>query len=97
MRLWQVWWHNLVYLTQYNPPQFIEVLMLLLGMPLLLLWAITGRWPYLVLCLSYVMGSSASMLVREAIFPSSRLLLTQLVAILLLALGFYTLIDLVLL
>ncbi|MGC9527269.1 MAG: hypothetical protein ACP5D7_17185 [Limnospira sp.] len=97
MRLWQTCWQNLVYSTRYNPPQFIEVVMLMLSMLLLMVWSLTGQWPYLVLCLSYVIGSSTSMLIREAIFPSSHFQLTQWVAILLLIMGFYTLMDLVIL
>jgi hypothetical protein len=70
--------------------------MLLLGILLLFLWTLTDQWPYLVLCLSYVAGSSTSMLIREALIPSPHLQLTQAMAILLLILSAYTLIDLVL-
>ncbi|VXD13416.1 conserved membrane hypothetical protein [Planktothrix serta PCC 8927] len=95
MRSWRIWWQTLVFSTQYNPPQFVEVLMLLLGILLLFLWTLTDQWPYLVLCLSYVVGSSTSMLIREALIPSPHLQLTQALAILLLMLSVYTLIDLV--
>lgn len=69
--------------------------MLFLGTFLLLIWTFTDQWPYLVLSLSYVAGSSTSMLIREALIPSPHLKLTQGMAILLLILSIYTLIDLV--
>lgn len=31
IRRWNFWWQTLVLSTQYNPPQFIELLMLMLG------------------------------------------------------------------
>ncbi|MBD2483901.1 hypothetical protein [Planktothrix sp. FACHB-1365] len=95
MRSWRFWWQTFVFSTQYNPPQFVEVLMLLLGIFLLFLWSLTAQWPYLVLSLSYVAGSSTSMLIREALTPSPHLQLTQGLAIVLLILSAYTLIDLV--
>ncbi len=95
MRSWH-WWQNIVASSQYNPPQFIEMVMLLLAIVLLFSWSITGNWPYLVLCLSYVVGSSSSMLVREAIAPSRRLQLTTIIAGLLFIMGVYILADFIL-
>lgn len=92
MRSW-LWWQTFVASTQYNPPQFVEMVMLLLAILLLLFWSVTGSWPYLVLCLSYIVGSSSSMLVREAIAPSRRLQLTTVIAGLLLMMGIYILAD----
>ncbi len=68
--------------------------MLLLGTFLILIWSLTNQWPYLVLSLSYVVGASTSMLIREALVPSPHLQLTQGMAIILLILSVYTLIDL---
>lgn len=96
MRLWRSWWQTLVLSTQYNPPQFIEVIMLLLAMALLGFWSVTGDLPYLVLCLSYVLGSSISMLVREAIIPSTDFHITQVLSVLLLYISVIILIDLML-
>ena len=93
MRQLQSWWQNLVYSTQSNPPQFVEMVMLLLAILLLFSWSLTRSWPYLVLCLSYVVGSSSSMLVREAIAPSRQLQLTTIIAIVLLMMSVYTLAD----
>ncbi len=70
--------------------------MLMLAMILLGFWSGTSQWPYLVLCLSYVVGSSSSMLIREAITPSRRFHLTHVLAVLLLLISIYILIDLVL-
>ncbi|MEB3283578.1 MAG: hypothetical protein VKK42_32115 [Lyngbya sp.] len=96
MRLWQYWWQTLVLSTQYNPPQFIEVIMLMLAMILLGFWSLTGDVPYLVLCLSYVLGSSISMLVREAMIPSTRFHITQVLSVLLLFISLFILIELML-
>ncbi|MGB3404070.1 MAG: hypothetical protein WBA77_15410 [Microcoleaceae cyanobacterium] len=92
MRSWH-WWQTLVASTQYNPPQFIEMVMLILAIFLLFSWSITGSWPYLVLCLSYVVGSSSSMLIREVIAPPHRFQPTTIIAILLLLMGIYILVD----
>lgn len=70
--------------------------MLMLAIILLGCWTMTGDAPFLVLCLSYVAGSSTSMLVREAITPSSRFHITQVIAVILLLISIYTLIDLIL-
>ncbi|NJK38569.1 MAG: hypothetical protein HC825_07810 [Oscillatoriales cyanobacterium RM1_1_9] len=89
------WWQNLVYLMRHYPPQFVEVVMLLLAIILLLFWSATGSWTFLVLCLSYAAGSSMAMLVREAMFPPPQFQATQAVAILLLLMSLCTLADLV--
>jgi len=72
MRIWHFWLNTLILSSQYNPPRFVELLMLLLAIGLLGIWGITPYWPYLVLSLSFVIGSSVSILVREAIAPSPR-------------------------
>jgi hypothetical protein len=95
MRRWHFWWQTLVLSTQYNPPQFVEALMLMLGFFLLLIWIWNEKWPYLVLSMSYVAGSSTSMLIREAMIPSPTLQLTQKMAILLLIVSIYMIIDLI--
>ncbi len=69
MRLWQFWWQSLVLSSQQNPPRFVEAMMLVLAIALLLvlllIWRSTDQWPYLVLSLSYGIGASVSILVRE--------------------------------
>ncbi len=71
MRIWQFWWRTLVFSTQYNPPVFVEQVMVLLTMALLLIWGFTPHWPYLVLSSSLAIGAAGSMWVRESIVPSS--------------------------
>jgi hypothetical protein len=70
MRIWEFWWRTLVFSTQYNPPVFVELVMLLLTMALLLIWGFFPDWPYLVLSSSLAIGAAGSMWVRESIIPS---------------------------
>lgn len=72
MRLWNFWWRSLVFTTQYNPPESIERLMILLTMALGLQWGLFDGWPYLVLSSSFAIGAAVSMWVRETLMPSSR-------------------------
>ncbi|GAC1463159.1 MAG: hypothetical protein NVS2B14_11100 [Chamaesiphon sp.] len=96
MRLWQIWWRSVVVSSQYYSPRLIELVMLLLAMALLVIWGSTGtyKWPYLVLSLSYVIGASVSILVRESLIPSPRPRLTQVTAVLLLIISLYSFADL---
>ena len=82
--------------NQDNPPRSIEMVMLLLAIALLGIWGKTEQWPYLVLSLSYAIGSSTSLLIRESFFPSSqpRLTLPQIAAIVLLIVSIYGFTDL---
>lgn len=89
MRPWHFWWRTLIFSTQYNPPQFIELVMLLLAMVLLTIWGITQAWQCLVLGLSYLIGVSMSILVREALIPSQQMRINQVMAVLLLAMSVY--------
>ncbi|EAW37960.1 hypothetical protein L8106_06035 [Lyngbya sp. PCC 8106] len=70
--------------------------MLILAIILLGFWSLTGEIPYLVLCLSYVAGSSTSMLVREAIIPSTHFNIAPLLAVLLLYISLFMFIELML-
>lgn len=71
-RLVQFWSNTLIRSSQSNPPVFIEGLMLLLAMAFLPLWLFAQKWPYLLLCCSYILGASMSIFVRESILPSSQ-------------------------
>ena len=95
MRTWRFWLNTLILSSQYNPPRFVELLMLLLALTLLGIWSITPNWPYLVLSLSFVIGASISILVREAIAPSPQMRATQVTAVLLLIVSIYGFADLV--
>ena len=95
MTIWRFWVHTLIWSSQYNPPRFVESLMLLLAIALLAIWQLTPSWPYIALSLSYIVGASASILVREAIAPSPQMRVTQVTAMLLLLISIYGFFDLI--
>lgn len=95
IRLWRFWCNTLIFSTQYNPPRFVEMLMLLLAFALLGVWHLSPKWQYLTLALSYVVGASVSILVREAIAPSHQPHATQVTALLLLIVSIYGFADLI--
>jgi predicted neutral ceramidase superfamily lipid hydrolase len=102
MRIWNFWVNTLILSSQYNPPRFIELLMLTLAIAMLIIATITPEKPYLVLGLSFVTGASISILVREAISttnhshpPSSQRLITILTSLLLLGISIYGFVDLI--
>jgi hypothetical protein len=94
MRIWHFWVNNFILASQYNPPRFVELLMLMLAIAMLAIATIVPDRPYLVLGLSFVVGASISILVREAITPSPQMRITQLTALLLLLISFYGFADL---
>ncbi|MCC5607038.1 hypothetical protein LC612_09625 [Nostoc sp. CHAB 5834] len=94
MRFWSFWFNSFVLSSQYNPPRFVELLMLLLAIALLAIASILPDRPYLILGLSLVVGASISILVREAIAPSPQTRITQLTASLLLIISLYSFADL---
>lgn len=69
--------------------------MLLLAIAMLAIGSILPDRPYLILCLSLLVGSSISILVREAIAPSPQTRVTQLTASLLLIISLYGFADLI--
>ncbi|MEH2404634.1 hypothetical protein [Nostoc sp.] len=89
MRFWSFWFNSFVLSSQYNPPRFVELLMLLLAIAMLAIATILPDRPYLILGLSLVVGASISILVREAIAPSPQMRITQLTASLLLIISLY--------
>lgn len=97
MRPWQYWLDTLILSTQHNPPRFVELVMLTLAIILLGLGSVTLQWQYLTLSLSYLIGSSFSILVRESLDPRSQFQLTHLTALLLLILiiSFYSFAELI--
>lgn len=95
MAIWRFWFHTFMWSSQYNPPRFVESLMLLLAIALLGIWQITPSWPYLALSLSFIVGASLSILVREAIAPSPQIRATQVTAVLLLIISIYGFVDLI--
>ncbi len=95
MRLWHFWLNTLVLAGQYNPPRFVELLMLTLAIAMLGIATILPDRPYLVLGLSLVVGASISILVREAIAPTHQSRVTKFTALLLLSISFYGFVDLI--
>lgn len=94
MRLWNFWLNSFILASQYNPPRFVELLMLMVAIAMLIVAIILPDRPYLVLGLSLVVGASISILVREAIAPSPQTKVTRLTALLLLFISFYGFADL---
>ncbi|ADI64966.1 conserved hypothetical protein ['Nostoc azollae' 0708] len=66
MRLWNSYVNTLILSSQYNPPRFIELLVLTLAIAMLIIATLVPEEPYLVVGLSFVVGSSISILVQEA-------------------------------
>jgi hypothetical protein len=81
----------------------VELLMLTLAIAMLTVSTIVPDKPYIILGLSFVIGASTSILVREAISPNghnhtilTQQRLTQLTALLLLGISIYGFADLIL-
>ncbi|OUL35195.1 hypothetical protein BV372_11750 [Nostoc sp. T09] len=94
MRYWHFWLNSFILSSQYNPPRFVELLMLMLAIAMLGIATIMPDRPYMVLGLSLVVGASISILVREAIAPSPQTKITQLTALILLFISLYGFADL---
>ncbi|HEY9798879.1 MAG TPA: hypothetical protein V6D25_00860 [Leptolyngbyaceae cyanobacterium] len=94
MRYWNSWLNSLILASQYNPPRFVELLMLVLAIAMLSIATILPDKPYMVLGLSFVVGSSISILVREAIAPSPEQKVARLTALLALFISLYGFADL---
>ena len=67
--------------------------MLSLAMGLLGIWGKTEQWPYLVLSLSFVIGASTSVIIRESFSPSQTRF-TRMTAVVLLVISVCGFIDL---
>ncbi len=89
------WWNTLILACEQNPPQFVELVMLLLAVILLGTWLMTPHWSYLVLAWSYVVGVSASMWVRSHLSPTHQTRATQVSALVLLLLSIYGFADVI--
>lgn len=78
-------WQNIILFIQSEPPRLIELIMLSLTIILGLCWLTNYHWPYLVLSVSYAVGSATSIWIRELISPSSHIRLTIATGVLLLS------------
>jgi len=70
MRQFQSWLRAVAIASRQDPPRFVELIMLCLSLFALLAWSFWESSYFLVLCVSYILGSSMSILVRETIAPS---------------------------
>ncbi len=96
MRSWRFWFNSLIFASQHNPPRAIELLMLVLAIAMLILSTFApDSPPYIVLGLSFVVGASSSILIREELAPSHQKRITQFTALLLLLIGIYGFADLI--
>ncbi|BAY12092.1 hypothetical protein [Calothrix sp. NIES-2098] len=94
MRFWHFWLNSFILSSQYNPPRFVELLMLTVAIAMLGIATLSPDRPYMILGLSLVVGASISILVREAIAPSPQTRITQLTALILLFISLYGFADL---
>jgi hypothetical protein len=102
MRTWNFWLNSLILSSQYHPPRFVELLMLTLAIALLAISIIVPDRPYIILGLSFVVGASTSILVREAMSPHghsptvfTQQRITQVTALVLLGISIYGFADLI--
>jgi hypothetical protein len=94
MRSLRFWFHTFILASQYNPPRFIELLMLIIAIASIGVSILLPKdKAYMVLGLSLVFGSAISILVREAIIPSHENRATQITAFLLLITSLYGFAD----
>ncbi len=89
MRFWHFWFNSFVLSSQYNPPRFVEMLMVLLAIAMLIVWNFTLEIAFMILGWSFVVGASISILVREAIAPSTDIRVNQLAAVFFLSISLY--------
>lgn len=94
MRRWRSFWNTIEFMSQDNPPQLVETLMLALSMVLFSVWIFNSELAYLLLGLVFTVGACASILVREALIPAVRPRPTQVMAALLLVVSLYGFADL---
>ena len=94
MRQWRSFWNTIEFMSQENPPQLVETLMLALSMVLFSVWIGHEKTAYLLLGLVLTVGACSSILVREALIPAIRPRPTQVMATLLLLVSLYGFADL---
>ncbi|MGD1871874.1 MAG: hypothetical protein ACFB02_02360 [Mastigocoleus sp.] len=64
--------NNLYLLSQYNPPKFVELLMMSLAFIMFAIWTVQRtQLPYVILGLAFVISASSSILVRQLTTPKT--------------------------
>lgn len=91
MRICRFWLDALVWSSQHNPAAFVELLMIALAMVLLIVRGFVPHWAYLVLGLSYGIGASVSISVRETIAHSPQAQAAQVTTVVLIITSIYVL------
>ncbi|SRR5579883_1281958 len=89
MRFWNFWLNTFFLFSQYNPPRFVEMVMVFLALIMLAIWTFIPASPYMILGWSLVIGTSISILVREAIAPTPEMRFNQIAALFFLVISFY--------
>ncbi|MBR8834220.1 MAG: hypothetical protein DSM106950_09325 [Stigonema ocellatum SAG 48.90 = DSM 106950] len=89
MRFWHFWLNSFILSSQYNPPRFVEMVMVLLALVMLIIWNFIPDRPYMILGWSFVVGASISILVREAIAPSPEMRINQIAALFFIIISLY--------
>ncbi|MBW4605222.1 MAG: hypothetical protein KME29_38155 [Calothrix sp. FI2-JRJ7] len=96
MQTLRYWFSTFVLISQYNPYEFIENVMLAIAMIMIVASIIfPAQKPYMALALSFAIGAAMSILVRQAITPSQRTRVTKINAILMLIVSLYGFIDVI--
>lgn len=76
------WLRGVAIASRQDPPRFIELMMLCLAIFSLVAWSFWESSYFLVVCVSYILGASASILVREMIAPSPNTRLVRCIVVL---------------
>ncbi len=77
MHPFQSWLRGVAIASRQDPPRFIELMMLCFAIFSLVAWSFWESSCFLILCVSYILGSSTSILVRETIAPSPNAVLVR--------------------
>ncbi|OKH55236.1 hypothetical protein NIES2101_04525 [Calothrix sp. HK-06] len=95
MQTLRYWFSTFVLISQHNPHEFIENVMLAIAMIMIIASMIfPAQKPCMALGLSFAIGGAMSILVRQAITPSVRVRFLKIGATLILIIGLCGFIDL---
>ncbi|RUT10316.1 hypothetical protein DSM106972_008110 [Dulcicalothrix desertica PCC 7102] len=96
MQTLRYWFSTILLISQYNPYELIENLMLALAAIMIIVSIIfPAQKPYIALGLSFAIGSAMSILVRQATTPSRQTRFIKIGAILILIISLYDFIDVI--
>ena len=96
MQTLRYWFSTFVLISQHNPHEFIENVMLAIAMIMIIASMIfPAQKPYIALGLSFAIGGAMSILVRQATTPSRRASVLKIGAILILIISLYDFINVI--